>query len=135
MTKCPHRFRTSSAKPLHHKKIVLRHPDHFLGRFVFQSLNPFLDNAVYPLGVGVSGSYPKGAREIFDAEWSRGRMPEVVYRSEVPVERVKGPVRRANLSRLFSAFVGQSPSITRFPRPVADPRAMTPDYIVAAAVG
>jgi hypothetical protein len=64
---------------------------------------------------------------------------EVVYRSDVRIERVKGPVRRAHLPAesepvifgvhgAIAEHYGVSPA-------VAEPRATTLDYIVAAAAG
>ncbi len=66
-------------------------------------------------------------------------MSDVLYRSEVRIERVKGPVRRAYLP-------GESEAVTfgvhgaiaehyKVPPDAFPPRATTIDYIVAAAAG
>ena len=66
-------------------------------------------------------------------------MDEVVYRSEVSLERVKGPLRRATLPAepedvwfgvhgAVAKHYGVSPD-------VSEPHATTLDYIVAAAAG
>ena len=66
-------------------------------------------------------------------------MSEVVYRSEVRIERVKGPVRRAYLPAESKPVIfGVHGSIAehyRVSSAVAEPRATTLDYIVAAAAG
>ena len=66
-------------------------------------------------------------------------MSEVVYRSEVRIERVKGPVRRAHLPAesepvIFGAH-GAIAEHYRVSPAAAEPRATTLDYIVAAAAG
>jgi hypothetical protein len=66
-------------------------------------------------------------------------MSEVVYRSEVRIERVKGPVRRAYLPSesapvIFGVHGAVAEHYNVSPA-VADPRATTLDYIVAAAAG
>ncbi|HEY4743483.1 MAG TPA: hypothetical protein VIH45_02410 [Desulfuromonadaceae bacterium] len=66
-------------------------------------------------------------------------MPQVAYVSEVRIERIKGPLRRAYLPAepepvLFgvhgavAAHYGVTPDIS-------DPHATTLDYVVAAAAG
>jgi hypothetical protein len=66
-------------------------------------------------------------------------MSEVVYRSEVRIERVKGPVRRAYLPAEAQPVIfgvhGAVAQHYRVPAEVAEPRATTLDYIVAAAAG
>ena len=66
-------------------------------------------------------------------------MAEVVYRSEVRIERVKGPVRKAWLpAETEPAIFGVHGAIAahyKVPANVAEPRATTLDYIVAAAAG
>src|SRR5215472_3744640 len=70
---------------------------------------------------------------------SGGVMSEVVYRSEVRIERVKGPVRRAYLPAESEPVVfgvhGAIAEHYKAPSNVAEPRAATLDYIVAAAAG
>ena len=66
-------------------------------------------------------------------------MSEVVYRSEVRIERVKGPVRKAYLPAesepvIFGVY-GAVAEHYKVPPDVAEPRATTLDYIVAAAAG
>jgi hypothetical protein len=64
---------------------------------------------------------------------------EVVYRSEVRIERVKGPVRRAYLPAESEPVIfgvhGAVAGHYRVSRAIAEPRATTLDYIVAAAAG
>lgn len=66
-------------------------------------------------------------------------MSDVAYTSEITVERVKGPLRRASLPAedhpvwfgvhgAVAEHYGVSPD-------VAEPHATTLDYVVAAAVG
>jgi hypothetical protein len=66
-------------------------------------------------------------------------MSEVVYRSEVRIERVKGPVRKAYLpaepAPVIFGVHGAVAAHYRVPPGVAEPRATTLDYIVAAAAG
>ena len=66
-------------------------------------------------------------------------MSEVVYRSEVRIERVKGPVRRAYLPAEAQPVIfgvhGAVAQHYRVPAEVAEPRATTLDYIIAAAAG
>ena len=66
-------------------------------------------------------------------------MSEVVYRSEVRIELVKGPVRRAYLpAEVEPVIFGAHGAIARHynvPVTVAEPRATTLDYIIAAAAG
>jgi hypothetical protein len=64
---------------------------------------------------------------------------EVVYRSEVRIERVKGPVRRAYLpAESEPGIFGVHDAVAEHYRvspAIAEPRATTLDYIVAAAAG
>jgi len=66
-------------------------------------------------------------------------MSEVVYRSEVRIERVKGPVRRAYLpAEAEPVIFGVHGAIARHynvSAAVSEPRATTLDYIIAAAAG
>jgi len=66
-------------------------------------------------------------------------MSEVVYRSEVRIERIKGPVRKAYLpAEAEPAVFGVHGAIAQHYKvapTVAEPRATTLDYIVAAAAG
>jgi hypothetical protein len=63
-------------------------------------------------------------------------MPGVVYRSEVRIERVKGPVRRAYLPAEKEPVIfgvhGAVAEHYRVSPAVRDPHAITLDYIVAA---
>jgi hypothetical protein len=66
-------------------------------------------------------------------------MSEVVYRSEVRIERVKGPLRRAYLPAednpvLFGVH-GAVAEHYKVPAGASEPHATTLDYIVAAAAG
>src|ERR1700677_3619751 len=65
-------------------------------------------------------------------------MSEVVFRSEVRIERVKGPVRKAYLPAESEPVIfgvhGAVAEHYKVPPDVAEPRATTLDYIVAAAV-
>ena len=66
-------------------------------------------------------------------------MPEVVYRSEVRIERVKGPLRKAYLPAeqapvLFGVH-GAVAEHYKVPPHVLEPHATTLDYVVAAAAG
>ena len=62
-----------------------------------------------------------------------------VYRSEVRIERVKGPVRRAYLpAETHPVVFGVHGEVARHYRVAPDafePRATTLDYVVAAAAG
>jgi hypothetical protein len=66
-------------------------------------------------------------------------MSEVVYRSEVRIERVKGPVRKAYLPTESEPVIfgvhGAVAEHYKVPASVAEPHATTLDYIVAAAAG
>ena len=66
-------------------------------------------------------------------------MSEVVYRSKVRIERVKGPIRRAWLPAETQPVIfgvhGAVAEHYKVPPDVADPHATTLDYIVAAAAG
>jgi hypothetical protein len=66
-------------------------------------------------------------------------MSEVVYRSEVRIERIKGPVRRAYLPAepvpvIFGAH-GAVAEHYKVPPAALEPHATTLDYVVAAAAG
>jgi hypothetical protein len=66
-------------------------------------------------------------------------MAEVAYRSEVRIERVKGPIRRAYLPAeaepvIFGAH-GAVAQHYRLPPGAFEEHATTLDYIVAAAAG
>lgn len=66
-------------------------------------------------------------------------MGDVVYRSEVRIERVKGPIRRAYLPAesepvIFGAH-GAVAEHYKLPPGKFDEHATTLDYIVAAAAG
>ena len=66
-------------------------------------------------------------------------MSGVVYRSEVLIERVKGPVRRAYLPAEATPVVfgvhGAIAEHYKVPPAVLEPHATTLDYIIAAAAG
>lgn len=66
-------------------------------------------------------------------------MAEVVYRSEVRIERVKGPLRRAYLpSEREPVLFGVHGAVAehyKVPPGTIDAHATTLDYIVAAAAG
>ena len=66
-------------------------------------------------------------------------MSGVVYRSEVRIERMKGPVRRAYLPAEATPVVfgvhGAVAEHYKVPSDVLEPHATTLDYIVAAAAG
>ena len=66
-------------------------------------------------------------------------MSGVVYRSEVRIERVKGPVRRAYLQAEATPVVfgvhGAIAEHYKVPPAVLEPHATTLDYIIAAAAG
>jgi hypothetical protein len=66
-------------------------------------------------------------------------MPEVVYRSHVRIERIKGPVRRAHLPAESQPVIfgvhGAVAEHYKVPPTVLEPHATTLDYIVAAAAG
>ena len=66
-------------------------------------------------------------------------MSDVVYRSHVRIERVKGPLRRAFLPAetepvLFGVH-GAIAEHYKVPLDIVDPHATTLDYIVAATAG
>jgi hypothetical protein len=66
-------------------------------------------------------------------------MAEVVYRSEVRIERVKGPVRKAYLPAetepvIFGVHGAVAEHYKVSPN-AYEPRATTLDYVVAAAAG
>ena len=66
-------------------------------------------------------------------------MSEVVYRSEVRIERVKGPVRRAYLPAESEPVIfgvhGAVAEHYKVSTAITKPHATTLDYIVAAAAG
>lgn len=66
-------------------------------------------------------------------------MSNVVYRSLVRIERVKGPVRRAYLPAEKEPVIfgvhGAVAEHYKVPPAVLEPHATTLDYIVAAAAG
>ena len=66
-------------------------------------------------------------------------MSEVVYRSEVRIERVKGPVRKAYLPAESEPVIfgvhGAVAEHYKVPSAAAELRATTLDYIVTAAAG
>jgi hypothetical protein len=66
-------------------------------------------------------------------------MPDVAYRSQVRIERVKGPVRRAYLpAESVPVIFGVHGAVAehyKVPPNVLEPHATTLDYIVAAAAG
>jgi hypothetical protein len=67
-------------------------------------------------------------------------MAEVVYRSEVRIERVRGPLRRAFLPKeeapvLFSTHGPVRAHYGVPPGEAIEERATTIDYVVAAAAG
>ena len=66
-------------------------------------------------------------------------MAEVVYRSQVRIERVKGPVRRAFLpaepAPVTFGVHGAVAEHYKVPPQVLEPHATTLDYIVAATAG
>jgi hypothetical protein len=66
-------------------------------------------------------------------------MSEVVYRSEVRIERIKGPIRRAHLpaeSKPVTFGVhGAVAEHYKVSPAISEPHATTLDYIVAAAAG
>jgi hypothetical protein len=66
-------------------------------------------------------------------------MAEVVYRSQVRIERVKGPVRKAYLpAEKDPVIFGVHGAVARHYKIDPDafePRATTLDYVVAAAAG
>jgi hypothetical protein len=68
-----------------------------------------------------------------------GQMAEVTYRSNVRIERVKGPVRRAYLPAETAPVIfgvhGAVAEHYKVPKEVLDPHATTLDYIVAATAG
>jgi hypothetical protein len=66
-------------------------------------------------------------------------MPDVAYRSQVRIERVKGPLRKAYLPAenepvLFGVH-GAVAEHYKVPPEILEPHATTLDYVVAAAAG
>jgi hypothetical protein len=66
-------------------------------------------------------------------------MSDVVYRSEVRIERVKGPVRKAYLPAekepVIFGMHGTVAEHYKISPEAFEPRATTLDYVVAAAAG
>lgn len=66
-------------------------------------------------------------------------MSDVVYRSQVRIERVRGPVRRAYLPAepkpVIFGVHGAVAEHYKVPPDVLEPHATTLDYVVAAAAG
>jgi len=66
-------------------------------------------------------------------------MAEVVYWSQVRIERVKGPVRKAYLPAEKDPVIfgvhGAVATHYKIPPEASEPRATTLDYVVAAAAG
>jgi hypothetical protein len=67
-------------------------------------------------------------------------MSEVVYRSEIRVERIKGPLRRARLPSeaqpvLFGVHGAVAEHYFKGAPPAVEPHATTLDYIVASTAG
>jgi len=66
-------------------------------------------------------------------------MSTVVYRSEVRIERLKGPVRRAYLPAEQEPVIfgvhGAVAEHYKVPPAILEPHATTLDYVVAAAAG
>jgi hypothetical protein len=66
-------------------------------------------------------------------------MPEIAYRSEVRIERVKGPIRRAYLpgekDPVIFGVHGAIAEHYKVPADAFEPRAATLDYLVAATAG
>jgi hypothetical protein len=66
-------------------------------------------------------------------------MPEVAYRSEVRIERVKGPIRRAYLpAEKQPVIFGVHGAVAQHYKVSPDafePHATTLDYVIAAAAG
>jgi hypothetical protein len=66
-------------------------------------------------------------------------MPEVVYRSNVRIERIKGPLRRAwvpvESEPVLFGVHGAVAEHYKVPPNVLEPHATTLDYVVAAAAG
>lgn len=66
-------------------------------------------------------------------------MNEVVYRSDVRIERVRGPIRRAYLpaepAPVIFGVHGAIAKHYKVPSDVLEPHAATLDYIVAATAG
>jgi len=66
-------------------------------------------------------------------------MSDVVYRSKVRIERVKGPIRKAYLpAEKEPAIFGVHGAVAghyKVSAEVSEPRATTLDYVVAAAAG
>ena len=66
-------------------------------------------------------------------------MSEVVYRSEVRIERIKGPIRRAHLPAESKPVIfgvhGAVAEHYKVSPAISEPHATTLDYIIAAAAG
>jgi hypothetical protein len=67
-------------------------------------------------------------------------MPDVVYRSEVRIERMEGPLRRAFVPAepdpvIFGVHGPVAVHYFKDAAPAIEPHATTRDYLVAAAAG
>jgi hypothetical protein len=67
-------------------------------------------------------------------------MSEVVYRSQVKIERVKGPLRRAYIPGktdpvLFGVHGAVAAHYFKADQPDVEPQATTIDYVVASTAG
>jgi hypothetical protein len=84
--------------------------------------------------------WPRGPGAGPAAVEERGKeMAEVVYRSQVRIERVKGPVRKAYLPAEKDPVIfgvhGAVATHYKIAPDAFEPRATTLDYVVAAAAG
>jgi len=91
----------------------------------------------WPRGPGTSRKDLPGA---WTASVKEGKeMAEVVYRSQVRIERVKGPVRKAYLPAEKDPVIfgvhGAVATHYKVSPEAYEPRATTLDYVVAAAAG
>jgi hypothetical protein len=75
----------------------------------------------------------------YTTKQSGGPMSEVAYRSNVRIERVKGPIRRAYLPAETEPVIfgvhGAVAEHYKVPPNVLEPHATTLDYVVAATAG
>jgi hypothetical protein len=66
-------------------------------------------------------------------------MGEVKYRSQVKIERVKGPIRRAHIpgenQPIIFGVHGAIAEHYKVPADVLEPHASTLDYVIAATAG
>ena len=80
-----------------------------------------------------------GSASLRYSEKPEGQMAEVTYRSNVRIERVKGPLRQAYLPAETAPVIfgvhGAVAEHYRVPKDVLEPHATTLDYIVAATAG